>query len=1245
MTSQTSIEFEPKELLIALLAVQNDLIQRNDFLEAARYCFQNKDQRLLQQLYTRKLLDKPDIAALKQLFERHLERQGQDPTQSLATQSAFGSILDELRRVADESQVTVTGAWVAQTADHASTPNSAMNSTNLSKEGANRFRLVREHARGGLGVVYVAEDTALRREVVVKQIRRDRMSDHLYREKFVVEAKVTGNLEHPGIVPVYALGTDNSGSPYYAMRFIRGQDLSKQIQEFHQLVRQKRAKLDGPELRALIRRFIDVCNAIEYAHDRGVLHRDLKPGNIMLGKHGETLVVDWGLAKVIDKKETATQKTNLAKEELPVGSNVTADNSHTTYGAFVGTPSYAPPEQLLGKLDEIGPASDVYALGAILYELLTSYRTVQGKDLNEIIAKVTGGKIQPPHARNKSVPKSLSAVCMKALATRPANRYASVNALRNDMEAWLDDLPIVAKQDGITDKIQRWLRKNRTVAVATIFASAIIASVSIFSAFALNVMRNSELAAKKDAEDQRDKANSARDEEKKARVAENHAKVLAERRLEDVQKNIYLSNIRLAAAKWETSDIGGMLKSLDALRPAPGEKDQREWEWHYLWNLCHKEVFKIDTRNEYNFGNCLDINTGHVFTAMQDGTVLLFDLQKNNAQSILQKLPEVLSANLSPDGTIYAVLHWDSTVSILDSKSGKLIRTLKPATPQKRYGGPLSQLVQFHPTGKALATVTSDSSTCIWETTSGKLLCQTPPQKSDMVSSLAFSPTDPELAVCLFQLGTKFFSTIDGSEIRRADLSSEYSGAHSCYSSDGKYLTLGGSNGTVGLLNIKTGKIEREWRAHDNVIFALAVSPDGTQVATSGRDRAIKIWSLPDGNLLSTKRGHTLTVRHLKYTEDSKLLISGGADGVVRIWDTTPDQIAAKTAEPTGMALASPDNRYIIKSSNKSIVITDLKSGRKKEIIPPMPFSSVAISPDNKKIAYSMQQFIFLVDVSQSKNLAAIEYGKGNVDSLLFSLDGKQLLRTEKDGTLIANNTDDGKEIRRIRFTEEKERVVAKLAWTDNPKTLLVMTGSKVLFYDFPLLEPRKELELGFRTGNVYSDYSHHSKKNLLVAAPGLLFNELARTCYLWDTFHLTKKEMRGHSECVTGVTINSNGNRVFSAGFDNTLRVWDPESGNEIVSFSFEFPLAKLHRSQDDSTLVAFGYDGNKVLLDGENSEQNPQRQNEIQARFLIGKHLPSPETQLQAGISAIKSDPNFPPEAKDAAVKILKSSVIEMQ
>ena len=295
-----------------------------------------------------------------------------------------------------------------------------------SMTGAPRFRIKRSHAKGGLGEVFVAHDQELHRDVALKEIQKQHAQCPSARSRFSLEAEITGRLEHPGIVPVYSLGALADGRPFYAMRFIRGKSLQQAIQEFHESDVERSAPERTIEFHKLLGRFVDVCQTIEYTHSRGVLHRDLKPSNIMLGKYGETLVVDWGLAKATGDKEDAAQ-TPGEPRLTPRGTHEGA--AQTAIGTALGTPTYMSPEQAAGKPGQLGPHSDIYSLGATLYTILTGKAPFAGNEISKVLREVRAGEFAAPRAIDSRVPRALEAVCLKAMALKPDDRYESAQAL------------------------------------------------------------------------------------------------------------------------------------------------------------------------------------------------------------------------------------------------------------------------------------------------------------------------------------------------------------------------------------------------------------------------------------------------------------------------------------------------------------------------------------------------------------------------------------------------------------------------------------------------------------------------------------------------------------------------------------------------------------------------------------------------------------------------------------------------
>src|SRR3954453_15064457 len=299
-----------RNLLFGLLALQNGLINQGQLVTAFQAWTLDKAGVLADHLVGPGDLDADDRAAVDALVARHLKKHGGDVERSLAAIPAGRSTPESLAQLGDaDIEASLGHLPPASTQAGDDADRTASYTVGTATSDGQRFRVLRPHAQGGLGAVFVALDGELNREVALKQILEHHADDPASRTRFLIEAEITGGLEHPGIVPIYGLGHYGDGRPYYAMRFIRGDSLQEAIRRFHEA--EKPGRDPGQralELRQLLGRFMDVCNAIAYAHSRGVLHRDLKPGNVMLGEYGETLVVDWGLAKVQGQKEQAASE-------------------------------------------------------------------------------------------------------------------------------------------------------------------------------------------------------------------------------------------------------------------------------------------------------------------------------------------------------------------------------------------------------------------------------------------------------------------------------------------------------------------------------------------------------------------------------------------------------------------------------------------------------------------------------------------------------------------------------------------------------------------------------------------------------------------------------------------------------------------------------------------------------------------------------------------------------------------------
>jgi hypothetical protein len=476
-----------RNLLYGLLALQMGFISRDQLVAAMNAWALDRGKPLGQVLVERGALRDDTRSLLDAVVQKHLQMHDGDPHRSLASLQVGDTLTSDLQRIADLT--LVPGQPPSPTAEtRTGVPPGASKppAVSLTTSGS-RFHVLRPHARGGLGEVFVARDEELDREVALKEIQLRYADDPDSRARFLLEGKITGKLEHPGIVPVYGLGIYADGRPYYAMRFIKGDSLQDAIRRFHDPEKaDHHPRQSTLELRQLLGRFLAVCNAVAYAHAQGVIHRDIKPANVMLGEFGETLVVDWGLAKIVGQPDRASA---LEGTLHPASAS---DSAGTRMGSALGTPQYMSPEQAAGRLDLLGPASDVYSLGATLYHLLTGRPPFEGSDVDEVLRRVQAGEFLAPRRVKSDVPAALQAVCHKAMALETTNRYDSAQALAGDVEHWLADEPVSAWREPWHIKARRWVKRHRTWMTASV-AALLVALLSLGVAAILLTRANDQL--------------------------------------------------------------------------------------------------------------------------------------------------------------------------------------------------------------------------------------------------------------------------------------------------------------------------------------------------------------------------------------------------------------------------------------------------------------------------------------------------------------------------------------------------------------------------------------------------------------------------------------------------------------------------------------------------------------------------------------------------------------------------------
>jgi serine/threonine protein kinase len=367
-------------------------------------------------------------------------------------------------------------------------PSGRMTSGEFPPVAARRYRMLDEIGRGGMGRVVRAIDEEFRREVALKEIAPDYTESREHVARFLREARVTGRLEHPGIVPVYDLGRRRTGgreSLYYTMKLVRGRTLKQALTEFHKRFGDRPVQFRSVEGQRLLDAFIALCNAVAFAHSRGVIHRDLKPDNVMLGDYGETVLLDWGLAKVlsqevelddggggvvvdveVDAGEVDSRLDYAEYEEPPDPT----DYGRTEFGAVMGTPQYLAPEQAAGRKDLLDRQADVYSLGVVLFQILTGALPFGDAKPLEVLQLVQERDPDSPRRRRRGVPTELAAVCLKALSRDRAVRYRSAGDLAMEVRRWIADQPVEAFPEAAWRKVRRWVKTHRTLVACALVA-------------------------------------------------------------------------------------------------------------------------------------------------------------------------------------------------------------------------------------------------------------------------------------------------------------------------------------------------------------------------------------------------------------------------------------------------------------------------------------------------------------------------------------------------------------------------------------------------------------------------------------------------------------------------------------------------------------------------------------------------------------------------------------------------------